>query len=56
MLHKGHADFVDVIHTNAGFLGVTYSNAHVDAYANNGYKQPGCTFFGQLPILNKYRR
>ncbi|CAG7722068.1 unnamed protein product, partial [Allacma fusca] len=36
------ADFVDVIHTNAGLLGLERSIGHVDFYPNSGFWQNGC--------------
>lgn len=37
------ADFVDVIHTCKGQLGIAYSVGHVDFYPNGGSSgQPGC--------------
>ncbi|KAH9523418.1 Pancreatic lipase- protein 2 [Bulinus truncatus] len=34
--------FVDVIHTDAGFMGITNSIGHVDFYPNGGKHQPRC--------------
>ncbi|XP_043593538.1 pancreatic triacylglycerol lipase-like [Bombus pyrosoma] len=37
------ADFVDIIHTDAGFYGITLRSGHVDFYPNGGHRpQPGC--------------
>ncbi|XP_028144131.2 lipase member H-A-like isoform X2 [Diabrotica virgifera virgifera] len=36
------ADFVDVIHTDIQFSGVTTPIGHVDFYPNEGKHQPGC--------------
>jgi len=36
------ADFVDVIHTNGGLLGMIAPRGHVDFYPNGGKLQPGC--------------
>ena len=36
------ADFVDVIHTNAGIFGKIETCGHVDFYINNGQSQPSC--------------
>jgi len=42
-LSKDDAQFVDVIHTTAGTLGIKESIGHVDFYPNGGYAiQPGC--------------
>lgn len=48
-LSANDADFVDVIHTNAGNLsegrlGLNKSIGHVDFFPNGGYDQPGCKF------------
>lgn len=36
------ADFVDVIHTNAGVFGKIETCGHVDFYMNGGQNQPNC--------------
>ncbi|KAJ8951113.1 hypothetical protein NQ318_021557 [Aromia moschata] len=36
------AKFVQVIHTNAGLLGVNFDSGHSDYYPNGGSSQPGC--------------
>ncbi|XP_061390780.1 lipase member H-A-like [Musca vetustissima] len=36
------ADFVEVVHTNAGYLGFRTPCGHVDYYPNGGVQQPGC--------------
>ncbi|KAG7302274.1 hypothetical protein JYU34_013768 [Plutella xylostella] len=36
------ADYVDVIHTNGGILGMKESVGHKDFYPNGGLSQPGC--------------
>ncbi|BES94909.1 Lipase [Nesidiocoris tenuis] len=41
-LDKGDADFVDVIHTNAGRKGRLYQVGNADFYVNNAGIQPGC--------------
>uniref|UniRef100_A0A131YPQ8 Pancreatic lipase like enzyme n=1 Tax=Rhipicephalus appendiculatus TaxID=34631 RepID=A0A131YPQ8_RHIAP len=46
-LSKNDAQFVDVIHSNAGkfsdfMFGMTGQVGHVDFYPNNGDRQPGC--------------
>lgn len=44
-LDKEDADFVDVIHTDAGIFGYPRSVGHVDFWPNRGISpQPGCTF------------
>ncbi|XP_045101020.1 pancreatic lipase-related protein 2-like [Portunus trituberculatus] len=50
-LDKTDADFVQVIHTNAGGIldgcvGLTYNIGHVDFFPNGGEHQPGCTIGG----------
>ncbi|MPC28709.1 Pancreatic lipase-related protein 3 [Portunus trituberculatus] len=50
-LDKTDADFVQVIHTNAGGIldgcvGLTYNSGHVDFFPNGGEHQPGCTIGG----------
>ncbi|XP_050502002.1 phospholipase A1-like isoform X4 [Diabrotica virgifera virgifera] len=43
-LNRKDADFVDIIHTCAGFLGIRDPIGHVDFYPNGGAPpQPGCT-------------
>ena len=39
---RDDAKYVQVIHTNAGFLGYLKSVGHVDFYPNGGSKQVGC--------------
>ncbi|XP_041981605.1 pancreatic lipase-related protein 2-like [Aricia agestis] len=41
-LDPSDAGFVDVIHTNAGVLGLSQSVGHLDFYPNGGSSQPGC--------------
>ncbi|XP_026752843.3 pancreatic lipase-related protein 3-like isoform X2 [Galleria mellonella] len=41
-LNKEDAEYVDVIHTNAGILGLIEPVGHKDFYANGGKSQPGC--------------
>ncbi|CAG7834463.1 unnamed protein product [Allacma fusca] len=41
-INRTNADFVDIIHTNAGRFGMTRPVGHVDFYPNNGHHQPGC--------------
>ncbi|XP_066155468.1 phospholipase A1 2-like [Euwallacea fornicatus] len=41
-LNQGDAQYVQVIHTNAGFLGVNYDVGDADYWPNGGMSQPGC--------------
>lgn len=41
-LSDDDAVLVDVVHTNAGYLGEQAAIGHLDFYANGGKKQPGC--------------
>lgn len=41
-LAETDAEFVDVIHTDAGHYGFIAPIGHVDFYPNRGDKQPGC--------------
>lgn len=41
-LDQNDADFVDVIHTNAGIYGKIEQCGDVDFYVNGGQNQPGC--------------
>lgn len=41
-LDRNDADFVDVIHTNAGIYGKIEQCGDVDFYVNGGQNQPGC--------------
>lgn len=41
-LTRDDANFVQVIHTNAGFLGEAPQVVHVDFCVNGGLLQPGC--------------
>ncbi|KAF9411210.1 hypothetical protein HW555_009924 [Spodoptera exigua] len=43
-LSKEDADFVDVIHTDAGVYGLNEQIGHVDFYPNSGSEQPNCLF------------
>ncbi|RZC38184.1 phospholipase A1, partial [Asbolus verrucosus] len=52
-LNKNDAEFVDIIHTNAGFLGVSDPIGTVDFYVENGGPlQPGC--FDILNIFESF--
>lgn len=46
-LHKGDADFVDGLHTNAFVLGYIYDYATADFYVDGGIFQPGCESVAQ---------
>ncbi|KAI4494491.1 hypothetical protein M0802_008812 [Mischocyttarus mexicanus] len=41
-IDKSHANYVQVIHTNAGRLGIKGSYGMSDFYMNGGARQPGC--------------
>lgn len=41
-LDTSDAEFVDVIHTGAGYFGKIEAVGHVDFYVNGGYIQPAC--------------
>ncbi|KAJ8974935.1 hypothetical protein NQ317_012915 [Molorchus minor] len=43
-LDPSDAQFVQVIHTNGGLLGLSSSIGHTDYYPNGGKRQPGCGF------------
>jgi len=46
-LDKSKAEFVDVLHTDAGIMGTTQLSGNVDFFANGGRSsdQPACTTF-----------
>lgn len=41
-LDKGDARYVEIIHSNAGLLGMAQPLGHASFYPNGGRKQPGC--------------
>uniref|UniRef100_A0A2A4J5Z0 Lipase domain-containing protein n=1 Tax=Heliothis virescens TaxID=7102 RepID=A0A2A4J5Z0_HELVI len=43
-LSKEDAEFVDIIHTDAGVYGLDEQIGHVDFYPNSGSEQPNCLF------------
>jgi pimeloyl-ACP methyl ester carboxylesterase len=55
-LESSNAQFVDVIHTDSGFLGEKNTIGHVDFWVNGGWSQNGCPtnvisfveFFGKM--------
>ena len=49
-LDPGDAEYVDVIHTDAGLLGTSQHVGHIDFFPNGGSRQPGCYF----QILGKF--
>lgn len=54
-LDRTDAEFVDIIHSCAGFLGFKNPIGHVDFYPNGGSPpQPGCTEISQ--IFSKYNK
>uniref|UniRef100_A0A2H1W795 SFRICE_006928 n=1 Tax=Spodoptera frugiperda TaxID=7108 RepID=A0A2H1W795_SPOFR len=54
-LSKEDADFVDVIHTDAGVYGLNEAIGHVDFYPNGGSEQPNCLIqtcsHSRVPLL-----
>ncbi|EDV23026.1 uncharacterized protein TRIADDRAFT_57869 [Trichoplax adhaerens] len=44
-LDKTDADFVDIIHSDAGTFGTTEPSGHLDFWPNNGVDQPQCNLF-----------
>ncbi|XP_058452169.1 pancreatic lipase-related protein 2-like [Malaya genurostris] len=46
------ADFVDVIHTNAGMYGKIETCGHVDFYINGGHNQPMCENDQNQPLCS----
>ncbi|XP_055541434.1 pancreatic lipase-related protein 2-like [Wyeomyia smithii] len=51
-LDLSDADFVDVIHTNAGVYGKIETCGHVDFYVNGGHKQPMCKGDDNEPLCS----
>lgn len=55
MLTPASAEFVDVIHTTSGTIGIQDPMGHVDFYPNGGdIPQPGC--FGLEQVLKKIKK
>ncbi|XP_048525364.1 pancreatic lipase-related protein 2 isoform X2 [Dendroctonus ponderosae] len=46
VLDASDAEFVDVIHTNGGRIGMITPAGHLDYYPNGGERQPGCELWG----------
>lgn len=42
MISKDDAEYVQIIHTNAGKYGIMRSRGHADFFPNSGHKQNGC--------------
>ncbi|XP_069683240.1 pancreatic triacylglycerol lipase-like [Periplaneta americana] len=53
ILSKDDAEFVDIVHTNAGLLGQLDALGHVDFYMNGGPLQPDCQL---TDIICSHRR
>lgn len=54
-LDSTDANFVDIIHTCAGSLGILRPIGHVDFYPNGGtFRQPGCPVLSSRMILSTY--
>ncbi|XP_055917532.1 phospholipase A1 member A-like isoform X2 [Eupeodes corollae] len=49
-INQNDADFVQIIHTEAGTFGQPVSSGHVDFWPNGGRGQPGCGFL-TLPLF-----
>ncbi|XP_015516106.2 lipase member H-B [Neodiprion lecontei] len=47
-LQASDADFVEIIHTEASYLGIDYSAGDVDFWPNGGSSQPGCSTTSEL--------
>ena len=43
-LDESDAQYVDVIHTDAGVFGTSLASGHTDFWPNGGSSQPGCFF------------
>lgn len=50
-LDPSDAQFVDVIHTDAGGIGMVEETGHQDFYPNGGSEQPGCTASNTIRAL-----
>ncbi|XP_055918639.1 uncharacterized protein LOC129950742 [Eupeodes corollae] len=51
-LDRTDAEFVDVVHTNAGIYGKIESCGHVDFYMNGGQLQPACNDSKNIPLCS----
>ncbi|XP_055857623.1 pancreatic triacylglycerol lipase-like [Episyrphus balteatus] len=51
-LDSSDAEFVDVVHTNAGIYGKIESCGHVDFYMNGGQMQPACNGSKNIPLCS----
>ncbi|XP_046743819.1 lipase member H-like [Diprion similis] len=50
-LQASDAGFVEIIHTEASYLGIDYSAGDVDFWPNGGSSQPGCSVTSELLLI-----
>jgi hypothetical protein len=51
-LNKLNAKFVDIIHSDAGWVGVNYASGHMDFWPNKGNNQPLCSVVNIFDLCN----